>query len=565
MKRSFGDGTSLCFILIAVVMHSCGTGIERSRLVSTRRFNYPVLKGIKNSPALRISVENVNDERTARSFSIGIEGTKTRSFESLRIFYTGSDSLFSDETVFGQSTKIRPEKLITGRQPLKKGTNYFWVACELSDDVDLKSRFTISLENVTLDDKKLSPVITEGVAFLRTGVAVRKHGDDGVHTYRIPGLTRTNEGTLLAIYDIRYESSRDLQGHIDIGVSRSTDGGNSWEPMRIALDMGEWGGLPQKFNGVSDANILVDRTTGNIYVAGLWMHGVITEQGKWVDGLDQGSEDWNHQWRDRGSQPGFGVRETSQFILTMSIDDGRSWSEPVNLTKMCKNEAWWLWAPAPGHGITLDDGTLVFPTQGRDETGLPFSNITYSQDGGKTWTTSHAACHNTTESMAVQLSDGCIMLNMRDNRNRDEKGKSNGRAIATTADLGKTWKAHATSHGALIECVCMASIHKHAVRDEHGNKRSLLFFSNPNSKYIRHKQTIKVSFDDGLTWPEKYWIELDEGRGAGYSCLTSIDDQTIGILYEGSQAQLTFQVIDITEILSDIETNGCTSPAGRRE
>jgi len=433
-------------------------------------------------------------------------------------------------------------------QTLKKGSNYFWLSCELSDNVDLKSHVSILFNHVSLDNKKLSPIKTEGVQYLRTGVALRKQWDDNVHTYRIPGLTTTNKGTLLATYDIRRESGRDLQGHIDIGVSRSTDGGNTWEPMKIALDMGEWGGLPQKFNGVSDANILVDRTTGDIYIAGLWMFGVINSEGKWLEGLNNESKDWNHQWRNMGSQPGFGVKETSQFIITRSSDDGQSWSEPVNLTKMCKKEEWWLWAPAPGHGITLVDGTLVFPTQGRDKNGETFSNLTYSKDGGKTWTTSNAAYHNTTENMAVQLSDGSIMLNMRDNRNRTEKGIKNGRAIATTSDLGETWKEHETSHGALIECVCMASIHKHDFKDKHGFNKNVLFFSNPNSKYMRHKQTIKVSFDEGHTWPEKYWMELDEGRGAGYSCLTSIDENTIGILYEGSQAHMTFQVIDVEEI-----------------
>lgn len=40
-------------------------------------------------------------------------------------------------------------------------------------------------------------------------------------------------------------------------------------------DMKTWGGLPEKYNGVSDACILVDEKTGDIYVAGLWMHGVL--------------------------------------------------------------------------------------------------------------------------------------------------------------------------------------------------------------------------------------------------------------------------------------------------
>merc|ERR1712093_465429 len=80
---------------------------------------------------------------------------------------------------------------------------------------------------------------------LRPAVRLRDCGDDGVQGYRIPGLVRTSCGALLACYDVRRESYRDLQGDIDIGISRSTDGGRSWEPMQIALTMGEYGGLPR--------------------------------------------------------------------------------------------------------------------------------------------------------------------------------------------------------------------------------------------------------------------------------------------------------------------------------
>src|SRR5690606_32054066 len=127
----------------------------------------------------------------------------------------------------------------------------------------------------------------------RIGVALRRHQQDGIHTSRIPGLATTNRGTLLAIFDARYESARDLQGHMDIGLHRSTDGGNTWEPLQVAMDMGEWGGLPQKFNGVSDACILVDKNSDAIYIAGLWMHGVINEEGEWLTGLTEESEAWN--------------------------------------------------------------------------------------------------------------------------------------------------------------------------------------------------------------------------------------------------------------------------------
>jgi sialidase-1 len=392
----------------------------------------------------------------------------------------------------------------------------------------LKGKKPVRLENKEPDSS------------LRLGVAVRKHMQDNVHTSRIPGLATTNKGTLLAIFDARRESSRDLQGHMDIGLHRSTDGGQSWEPLQVVLDMGEWGGLSEKFNGVSDACILVDENSDAIYIAGLWMHGVINEEGIWQENLTDTSSAWNHQWRNKGSQPGYEVKETSQFLLTKSIDDGITWSDPVNLTRMCKKEEWWLWAPAPGSGIVMKDGTLIFPTQGRDNNGIPFSNITYSKDGGETWITSNAAYTNTTESAVVQLGDGSLMLNMRDNRNRKNKGDTNGRSVFITNDLGESWIEHPTSHGALPEPVCMASLFKHEFTDN-GVLKSVLLFSNPNSPYFRKDMTIKMSFDEGMNWPRKYWMLLDEGGSRGYSCLTSLGESTIGIIYESSRADLVFQ------------------------
>ena len=56
-----------------------------------------------------------------------------------------------------------------------------------------------------------------GARLHRLACAVRTAGDDGVAAYRIPGLVTTKAGTLVAVYDIRHASSRDLQGDIDRG------------------------------------------------------------------------------------------------------------------------------------------------------------------------------------------------------------------------------------------------------------------------------------------------------------------------------------------------------------
>ena len=187
------------------------------------------------------------------------------------------------------------------------------------------------------------------------------------------------------------------------------------------------------------------------------------------------------------------------------------------------------------------------PTQGRDADGTPFSNFIFSDDRGTTWKSCNPAYSGVNECMAVELTNGSIMLNMRDGRNKNNS-VINGRVISTTNDMGNTWTEHPTSRKALIEPTCMASLHKHYYTYK-GVKKSILLFSNPNSISNRNNITLKVSFDDGMTWPSEKWILLDQNSGKGYSCITSVDENTIGILYEGSKSDMVFQKINIADFI----------------
>lgn len=415
---------------------------------------------------------------------------------------------------------------LKGNQKLFPGYNFFWVSIEMNPSASLHSTISAQIANVKADGAS-APVklVSEKNREHRMGIGVRHAGNDGSASFRIPGLVTTNKGTLLGVYDVRYNNSADLQEYIDIGLSRSTDGGKTWEKMRLPLSFGEYDGLPKAQNGVGDPSILVDTKTNTIWIVAAWTHGMGNQRAWW------------------SSHPGVDLNHTAQLVMAKSTDDGKTWSSPINITQQVKKPEWYFLLQGPGRGITTTDGTLVFPIQFIDKTRIPNAGIMYSKDRGETWNIHNYARTNTTESQVAEVSPGVLMLNMRDNR-------GGSRAVYTTTDLGKTWKEHESSRTALIEPVCMASLISVPAKDNVLGK-DLLIFSNPNSTSARKDMTIKISLDGGKTWPEKYQLLLDEGHNWGYSCLTMVDKETIGILYESSVAHMTFQSIKLKDIVKD--------------
>lgn len=415
---------------------------------------------------------------------------------------------------------------LKSNQKLFPGFNFFWVSLEMQPNANLNTPITAEITQAVADGK-VNPVkdIASTPVIRRLGVGVRHAGDDGSAAFRIPGLVTTNKGTLLGVYDVRYNSSVDLQEHIDIGLSRSTDGGQTWEKMRLPLSFGEHDGLPSAQNGVGDPSILVDTKTNTIWIVAAWTHGMGNQRAWWS----------SHQGMDRNI--------TAQLVLAKSTDDGKTWSAPINITEQVKKPEWYFLLQGPGRGITMSDGTLVFPIQFIDKTRIPNAGIMYSKDGGQTWHIHNHARTNTTEAQVAEVTPGTLMLNMRDNR-----GES--RAVYTTTDLGKTWKEHESSRTALREPVCMASLISVPAKDNILGK-DLLIFSNPNSTSERKDITIKISMDGGNTWLPEHQLLLDEGYNWGYSCLTMIDKETIGILYESSVAHMTFQSIKLKDIVKE--------------
>ena len=424
---------------------------------------------------------------------------------------------------------VSPKKntvVLEGEQKLFPGYNFFWVSIEMQPSASLHTKIMADISQAKADGKIIPcKSVEQKDVIRRLGVGVRHAGDDGSAAFRIPGLVTTNKGTLLGVYDVRYNSSVDLQEHIDVGLSRSTDGGKTWEKMRLPLSFGEYGGLPAAQNGVGDPSILVDTKTNTIWIVAAWTHGMGNQRAWW------------------SSHPGMDLNHTAQLVMAKSTDDGKTWSKPINITEQVKKPEWYFLLQGPGRGITMDDGTLVFPIQYIGEDRIPNAGIMYSKDQGETWHIHQHARTNTTEAQVAEVSPGTLMLNMRDNR-------GGSRAVYTTTDLGKTWKEHESSRTALIEPVCMASLISVKAKDNVLGK-DILIFSNPNMTNARRNITIKISLDGGYTWSPEHQLLLDEGENWAYSCLTMVDKETIGILYESSVAHMTFQSIKLKDIVKE--------------
>ena len=490
---------------------------------------HPILIRNQHGPLLSVTID-VAQGQSARlaSMELSLDGSDDLSdIDTLQLFETGHQEAFSPAAPIGQA--VAPARVMTlpVDRPLAEGRNFFWLSCRLKESANPQHHISATCSSIATSVGNVVPRDDVTISKQRIGVAVRRHQDDGVHTYRIPALTTSSKGTMLAVYDMRRRAGRDLQEDIDIGLSRSTDGGRTWESPRVIMDMGTYGGLPQEQNGCSDPGIIVDQQTGEILCFALWMNG----------------KPGHHQWVDDGSEPGFEIGKSAQFMMVRSNDDGLTWSPPENLTRQLKQESWWLLAPAPQAGICLSDGTLVMPVQGRTgrEPLATFATIMISRDHGRSWTVGKPAFRGGNECQAALLGDGSIMLNIRNDHERY-------RAVAVTKDFGQTWQPHATSRNTLIEPNCNGSLLRFDYERE-GRPRHVLLFANPHSQQGRTHHTVQVSFDDGLTWPDSHHWLLDEGRGAGYPSLTRIDRDHVGIMYEGSQAHLVFEKLPLTDLL----------------
>ena len=323
---------------------------------------------------------------------------------------------------------------------------------------------------------------------------IYKSGEGGYYCFRIPAIIKTKDGTLLAFAEARKNNCGD-EGDIDLVVKRSSDKGVTWSALSMVWDDAD--------NTCGNPAPVVDQATGKIHLLMTW---------------NLGSD-------DIGTINAGTSKDTRRVFKTSSTDDGKTWAAPTEITTDVKQPGWGWYATGPCHGLQIKQGAhagrLVIPCDyievGTGRKG--YSHTIYSDDNGETWKlggVTPTISVNPNESTVAELSDGKLMLNMRVSNNNNLRMKS------TSADGGLSWTTPVSAL-TLVDPVCQGSLVDAKVSGQH-----TLFFSNPAST-TRTNMTIKMSTDDGNTWPKVFSVYT--GNSA-YSDLVMVDDSQVGILYE---------------------------------
>ncbi|MBI2425156.1 MAG: exo-alpha-sialidase [Candidatus Hydrogenedentes bacterium] len=324
--------------------------------------------------------------------------------------------------------------------------------------------------------------------------AVFTSGEGGYHTYRIPSLLATPQGTVLAFCEGRKGAQSDT-GDIDLLLRRSSDYGETWGPVQVVWDDGG--------NTCGNPCPVVDERTGTIWL--LLTHNL---------------------GQDKESEIIGGTSEGTRTVwVAHSTDEGATWAPPKEITSTTKLPEWTWYATGPGVGIQLrygaQAGRMIIPcdhkTRG-DALGY-FSHVIYSGDQGASWQLGGRTQDGVDECQAIEREDGSLLLNMR----RSSRNELENRVLSTSNDGGMTWSA-LTHDAALPEPKCQASLIKTV-----GAGRPLVLFSNPADHKKRVRMTVRLSEDDGKTWAHSR--VLHEGPSA-YSALAPLQDGVFACLYE---------------------------------
>ena len=313
--------------------------------------------------------------------------------------------------------------------------------------------------------------------------------------YRIPAMVVSNQGTVIVSCDGRF-SNADVPGRIDNVIRRSTDNGNTWGLVIVTAGYG---------TDTADTDIypIVSTTTAHP--------------------------------RTSASDPALLVDRTGNGA---DVPAGRIWVFYDNGSTVSYN----------GFGRTIK------------------LEMRYSDDHGATWQRGGICGKGVGEVQIVELADGSLLSTMR------PSGAGNGyRWFTKSTDGGATWtplgsgataagmtRFDATTAWPVPDPTCQGSIFRLSATTDSAigrriasDKCRLVHANCDSTSSSRVKMTVRVSHDEGLSWPASRLVYTATG---GYCALARLATGDIGLLYEKDGfAAIDFVRITLPEATNDTD------------
>lgn len=353
---------------------------------------------------------------------------------------------------------------------------------------------TFALLAPTLNAEERSPLLEKQDLFTA--------GELGYKLYHIPGILVTKEGTVLAWCEAR-ETGSDWD-KIDILLRRSEDEGKTWaaaENITVVPPDAEKNPEALRLKNANKEGITVNNP---VFIA------------------------------DRDGTIHFlYCVEYGRAFYRRSTDDAKTWSDPVEISSVFQDFPYdaKVFATGPNHSIQLKSGRLIVPVwlstgEGGNAHRPSVTSTIYSDDGGDTWRAGEIAVPNSedktlnpNETTAVELADGTVLLNVRN------ESAQHRRIVVTSPDGATDW-SEPRFDDALLEPICMASIIRYSKEGE--GSRNRVLFSNPHNLFdskgqsvdgkpsdkgraLRKNLAIKISYDECQTWAFQKVLEPESG------------------------------------------------------
>ncbi|MBQ1588293.1 MAG: exo-alpha-sialidase, partial [Prevotella sp.] len=464
-------------------------------------------QGNENALLLRMDVTPLKNI-TNTTLTVTLDATTQQNISSLYVYETTATEFIANIP----STKLATDDDISGTVSINlgdvsSGLHHYWLCATVKDDATLGDILDAALTSITyttteektLDVSEIGNPTRQGMKMFAQQNFVFKPTADNCRFYRIPAMILDKNGNVVVAIDRRYNSNADLGSHkIDVSVVRSTDAGKTWSNQNIVA--------------VGNTSIEARYGYGDAALAR-------TQSGKLICLMAPGQNNFF------GTNHNGSTHYNNWVAMLTSNDNGMTWqgtsdnpTQPILLT----NDVFGMGTDhsifvSSGKGLTTADGTVMFTTNVRMPDGTLNCYILKTTDEGASWTlVPEVAYSGTDESKLEQLSDGRLILSVRQSGNRGWNfGDSDGTGWGTQYRSEDIWGN-----------ACNADIINYGREMNLGKDVLIHSYINTGG---RESLQLAISINGGSSWTGVYNIQPN---GSCYSTMQILSDGSLAILYE---------------------------------